>query len=106
MGPDDKDDLTMTQREQQQWKPVNGSTEWLSTLVNTFEQAEQLGDVRCNDKLLSELRTRLGRPALVRTSQHRLDDGAQETVGSSSDLSQGRGNRSAPRLTCRVVPAI
>jgi hypothetical protein len=49
----------MTQREQQQWQPVDSSTNWLSTLVDTFEQAEQLGDVCCDDRLLSEMRARL-----------------------------------------------
>jgi hypothetical protein len=57
-------DLTMTQREQQQWQPVDSSTNWLCTLVDTFEQAEQLGDVCCDDRLLSEMRARLARPAL------------------------------------------
>jgi hypothetical protein len=62
----DKDDLTMRQRDQQPWQPVNASTEWLCNLVDTFEQAEQLGDVRCDDQLLSEMRARLARPALPR----------------------------------------
>ena len=64
MGLQDEDDLTMAQREQQQWHPASGQTGWLSTLVDTFEQTEQLCDVRCDERLLSEMRARLARPAL------------------------------------------
>jgi hypothetical protein len=72
MGLRDKDDLTMAQREQQQWHPANGQTGWLSTLVDTFEQAEQLCDVRCDERVLSEMRARLARPALPSNRDSRL----------------------------------
>ncbi|HEY8336233.1 MAG TPA: hypothetical protein VIQ05_20785 [Tardiphaga sp.] len=62
----------MTQREQQQCQPANGGAGWLSTLVTTFEQTEQLGDVRCDERLLSEMRARLARPALPHDRNQQL----------------------------------
>ena len=38
---------------------------WLLTLVDTFARTEQLGDVRCDEELLSAVRMRLERGQAV-----------------------------------------
>lgn len=53
----------MAQR-QQHPGASNNENGWLLTLVDTFERTEQLGNVPCDEKLLSAARARLERPAL------------------------------------------
>ena len=54
----------MAQRNQQRTRPGTSQNGWLLTLVQSFEQAERLGGVRCDEEVLSEMRARLARPSM------------------------------------------
>jgi hypothetical protein len=52
----------MAQRNQHTGSGI-GDTRWLATLVDTFEAAERLGDVPCDNNALRAVKARLARPA-------------------------------------------